>query len=124
MSEKHNPDVVDNYKKTLEVRPNIAYETSNKVWKQITNGEEVIKDEPTIHDIEARLKEEENKRDKEKKFIKRKNHARLFDVEIDGDVKESSDFVAMKKAVIQDNDKLQQEKERYNKLLQDISELI
>lgn len=122
-SEKHNPDVVENYNTTLKTRPTTTFEATDKVWKGITETKDVIQDKPSPEEIEARLTEETAKRDKERKFIKRKNHMKLDKIEEVDDTK-TQDFQGLKKAIILENDKLQKEKETYNKFLEDLSDLI
>lgn len=122
-SEKHNPDVVEHYNSTLKTRPSIAFQVTDKVWKGITDTKDLIQDKPSPEEIQARLNEETAKRDKERKFVKRKNHMKLDKIDEVDDVK-TQDFQGLKKAIILENDKLQKEKETYNKFLEDLNDLI
>lgn len=122
-SEKHNPDVVENYNASLKTRPNTTFQVTDTIWKAITDTKDVIQDKPSPEEIESRLNEETAKRDKERKFIKRKNHMKLDKIEEDDDIK-TQDFQGLKKAIILENDRLQKEKETYNKFLEDLNDLI
>jgi hypothetical protein len=124
MTEKFNPDVLDNYKKTLETRPQTSFEATDRIWKAITDSKEIITDKPSTEEIDSRLNEELSKRERERKFVKRKNHIKLDAVEETEEATESRDFSTMKRAIIAENDRLQKEKETYNKFLDELKDLM
>uniref|UniRef100_A0A6C0M1Y2 Uncharacterized protein n=1 Tax=viral metagenome TaxID=1070528 RepID=A0A6C0M1Y2_9ZZZZ len=121
--EKFNPDVLINYEEKLKSLPT-KFDPSKVVWKGITAGEEVIIDKPSEEEVKSRFDDELNKRAKEKKFIKRKNHAKLDPLEVQDTENTSNDFGGLKKIIIQDNDRLLKEKETYNRLLDDLQQLL
>lgn len=120
-TDKYNPDVIKKYETFVHTRP-ANFDVSDRVWKGLTPGKEVPKDEPSGQDIRKRLDDELSKRNKERTFVKRKNHEKL-DAYEDAQDKEISDFAGLKKAVITDNDRLQKEKETYNKILEDLNNI-
>jgi len=124
MDQKHNPDVLPKFNELNNNRPN-KFTPSDVIWKKITPGDQVPdqSQDPTSEKVMSRLDEEMQKRDKEKKFVRRKNNRQLEPVH-DAEIKETIDFNGLKKLVINDNDKLQKEKETFNKLLAEINQII
>jgi hypothetical protein len=123
--DKYNPDVLSKYKDLPKERPD-KYTPTGIIWKKITEGGQVPDpaNDPNTETLTFRLEEEVQKRTKEKKFVRRRNHAHLPALQEDPPETQAQDFSSLKKAVITHNDKLQHEKETYNKFLEDIKEII
>lgn len=123
---KHNPDILPKFNQTIANRPS-KYETSNVIWKKITQGDDVPVIETDNNAVMSRLSDELSKRNNEKKFVKKKIGARLDVIADEPDVhieQNTPDFTHLKKMVISENDKLQKEKEQFNKLLAELDEII
>lgn len=125
MDQKHNPDVLPKFNEINNARPN-KFTPTDVIWKKITPGDQVPdkSQDPSTEKVMTRLDEELHKREKEKKFVRRKNNRKLEPLQDEETSKEAVDFQGLKKLVINENDKLQREKETFNKLLGEINEII
>lgn len=131
---KYNPDINIKYQNLVNRSEN--YEHDNKVWKGIITDQivdkvlsaddlKLKKDNPDINVTMQKLEQQMYEREQERIIYEnsvKMNKMNKQDEEENIIIPE--DYVDMKIYHIKENDKLVKEKERYNKLLEDIADII